>query len=256
MGVIGFRAAAPAAARNSLGQETSNRRRKVLGPLLGVLALAAAVGRAEAGVEVPFPTLPPQDGAYVTPSEVHACFAAYGYCLVRGSHFGFDLPEVIFPPEGQHERFRSTFSAQIFTDIGGSPGVPVGPLSLTGPVEVTIFGRTFPTELGTFATEMTALDLSGDFAGHSVAIRGDPDQRSMGQTSLTDIGGGLFRIDSFFDVFAQLSIDGGPFVGPDSGLPTRVDLVPEPGSLGLLGAGLVLLALRRKRSVGKFYSGI
>jgi hypothetical protein len=40
-------------------------------------------------------------------------------------------------------------------------------------------------------------------------IRESPTLPSLGQTSITDLGGGLYQIDSFFDVFTELSIDGG-----------------------------------------------
>ena len=48
---------------------------------------------------------------------------------------------------------------------------------------------------------------------------------SPGRTTITDIGGGLYQIDSFFDVFTELSIDGGAFQ-PQTNPAGRMDLVP------------------------------
>ena len=76
----------------------------------------------------------------------------------------------------------------------------------------------------------------------SIQIRESPPQPSQGQTSVTALGGGLYQIDSFFDVFVELSVEGGPFqpsLGPpsrmvlervsDGGVPLPTsDLPPEP----------------------------
>ena len=72
---------------------------------------------------------------------------------------------------------------------------------------------------------------------------------SLGKTSITDLGGGLYKIDSFFDVFTELSIDGGATWTPSVGPPVHFELggpVPEPTALGLLGLSL-LGAMRRSR---------
>jgi hypothetical protein len=54
------------------------------------------------------------------------------------------------------------------------------------------------------------MSLLGDIPGvGTVEIRESPAIASEGQTIITDIGGGLYHIDSFFDVFTELSVDGG-----------------------------------------------
>jgi len=58
-----------------------------------------------------------------------------------------------------------------------------------------------------FDTEMLQLDLSG--GGLPVRIRESPTLQSLGGTNQRDLGGGQYRIDSFFDVFTELSLDGG-----------------------------------------------
>ncbi len=105
-----------------------------------------------------------------------------------------------------------------------------------------------------FETEMLQMNLTGGTLPPGFIIREDPDMPSLGVTTIREVPGGLFRIDSFFDIFVELSIDGGnSWIDAQNG-PGRVVLhdnyVPEPGSLTLLGAGLTAgcLLLRRRRT--------
>jgi hypothetical protein len=101
--------------------------------------------------------------------------------------------------------------------------------------------------IGTFNTEMLSMDLAGTSAYGPYMIRESPTLASTGQTTITDIGGGLYHIDSFFDVFTELSLDGGATWIPDSAGPERLTLMPEPGSMMMLVLFGGVLAIRRAR---------
>jgi hypothetical protein len=90
--------------------------------------------------------------------------------------------------------------------------------------------------------------LQLDLAAPGLRLRESPTRASTGQASSTDEGGGQIRIDSFFDVFAELSLDNGTTWLPATD-PLHLTLqrkIPEPGSLALAGLALLLLARKRK----------
>jgi hypothetical protein len=189
------------------------------------------------------PLVPPTDGVYLSPQDVHA-----QYDVVPGlqvilkdiQHTGFT--NIVRTPVigGTNETFDSIVLGNVSINGG-----PFNAISLFGPVQVFLFGYN-PGDTGTFDTEMLSMSLQS--VGGSVMIQESPTQQSKGKTTITDQGGGLFRIDSFFDVFTELSLDGGNnwVASVDK---TRVDLGNTPlpaawllfvsalGALGLLGWG-------------------
>jgi hypothetical protein len=124
----------------------------------------------------------------------------------------------------------------------------LGSVALSGTVDFTVSGRTNNSELGTFATQLTALDLTGSGGGHSFELMLDPTKTSTGQTTISPSGGD-FRVSSFFDVFVELSIDGGTPVPDVASRHITLESVPEPGTAGLAFLGLtVLISVSRRKA--------
>jgi len=90
---------------------------------------------------------------------------------------------------------------------------------------MTRFDRVLtPVEPQTFDTEMLQLDLMGGLPG-GVLMRESPTMPSQGRTTIEQVPGGQHRIDSFFDIFIEISIDGGMTWNPPSA-PYRTASVP------------------------------
>lgn len=206
-------------------------------------AVAATIPIAWAGVIQPTPSLPPTSGAYTTGT---LCVAlGPGVCIVGASLHGFTGTTSIFDNSGQSIDSSITLSADVYTDAGNMPGSLIGPVMLAGPIGILYAGRTSDTELGTFSSSLTELDLMGSFNGHTIEIILNPQSTSSGPTTVAPSGSN-FQVSSFFDVFTEISLDGGGFIpGPER----RFTLTPEPGSITLLAVGMagVIGKLRRRR---------
>jgi hypothetical protein len=201
-----------------------------------VLALGQAPARADV---IQLTTiLPPPTGAYTLPSFV--CITAVCFSNIVVS--GFVNTSDVFAGGNEMVDTNAVFVADVFQNHLGSPGASLGPLSTPGTMNFTYFDRTDPGQLGTFRAAITNFDFMGTFNAHPFEFRQNPDMVSVGETTITQAGGGReFRVTSFFDVFAELSLNNGPFVpGPERAF--TLTTVPEPASMQLVLCGLIGLA--------------
>jgi len=235
-------------------------------PVLALAALAAAftIGDASASFVTTIPSLPPTtgtqpwaDGVYRTADQVHAEFPGLTVDVAWHTEFReIQRHPSQTNPADEVETFLSTVIAYV-TPTGG----PTTPVIFPAPVTTEVFGKT-GNVTGTFQTEMLSMDLQiPPMPGlPPVSLRESPTLASTGQTSITDIGGGLYAIDSFFDIFLEISYDGGQSWLPQ--LPsastgqafTHVVLqdaspVPVPAAAWLFGSGLAgLFAWGRRKA--------
>lgn len=120
--------------------------------------------------------------------------------------------------------------------------------------ELTSTG-TDATGLDTYDTEMLSMDLQGGTLPGGVMIRESPTKQSLGKTAIRE-SPTLVHINSFFDVFTELSVDGGQSWVRSTDSAGNVDsnrmtlegsAVPEPASMAALGFGVVALIKRRRK---------
>jgi hypothetical protein len=154
------------------------------------------------------------------------------------------------PPLGSPPATIDSFF-DVFTEVSLDGGQTWMPETATAIARI----RESPTLPSLYDTEMLQLDISGGTLPAGAMIRESPTKASLGQTSVTDIGGGQYRIGSFFDIFTELSVDGGQTWAPatvtgggGAGGSLRVVATPEPGTFALLGIGAIgLLAYGWRR---------
>jgi hypothetical protein len=206
-----------------------------------LLTMVIFTAPALAGAILTTPDLPPSDGdpllGYVGPAS--AVF--FGGVSVSDS-FLSQFVGISRNPVGPDEMQNFGATLTLMMDGGGGPVL----ITLTGPVTTIAYGKVSNTT-GMFDTEIIEMSLTGDIGGIPVEMRESPSLGSLGQTTIDDIGGGLYHIDSFFDVFTELSINGGPFdLQADEPLHMELARLPEPATLSLLALGGIAM-LRRKR---------
>jgi hypothetical protein len=212
---------------------------------LALTLVSGAVSPLYAGVITTGDCLPPVDPNDAYLGLYHRYEGGIGtLVLASSSHSSF--VSCASPPAfgTTTDTFGSTVSGDLFLN-----GVFFGAFSssATTTVDVTFAGMLGPTRF--FDTEMLQLDISGG----GLMIRESPTLHSTGKTTITDLGAGRFLIDSFFDVFTELSLDGGqtwiPSSGPGPGGSTTMTLttVPEPMSLLLVATGLGVGCTRMRR---------
>jgi len=215
--------------------------------LVGLVALLGTSPVAW-GVITSNPDLPPDTGVYVSPQQVCAEYVGQDLQVI--------VMNIVFDPVAEtavrtqvvgvneQEVFNSICTADFMIYIADSS---IGPTAteLTGSTTTITYNK-WGVTTGTFDAEIVWMALSGQVSGIPFLIRENPVLSSAGQTGITDLGGGMYNIESFFDVFTELSVDGGEnwISSTDS---FRMELVPEPTTIGLLGLGS--LALLRKRRV-------
>jgi hypothetical protein len=183
--------------------------------LVGIFIMAPGAGwpcMAEDPVILPDPNLPPESDPPDC-DDLISLYAGKGQLLLYDI-FPFtctmsDIRHRCFTEVNRQtvgsdeiETFDSIWDAVM--DFGSGPVL----VSLIGPVATKTVGKALSTT-GTFDAEIVSMSLSGNAGEFTIILREDPVRASLGRTAITDLGGGLYQIESFFDVLTELSVDGG-----------------------------------------------
>ena len=217
------------------------RRMAVVAVIAAGAVTAAAATPSRASVISSTPTLPLLGTPYVITSG--NCFTDLGVCIDGGITTLTSPSSSSFDVSGQHITSAADFSGTV-TDLSHVPLVPV---TLSGTVEQLVQGRTSSTDTGSWTTDLVSVSLFGTLLGDTVTVTLDPGQTSSGTTAITALGPNQFRIDSFFDVFVELSL-AGPITLTTTLGPIHVEAVPEPSSIAVIATALfAMLALFRRR---------
>ena len=107
-----------------------------------------------------------------------------------------------------------------YVDVDPQPASPVSipPIGTAGFFRVRTGGPGFTF----YDTELLQLDISGGGLPPNMRIRESPTLPSTGKTAISPNSAGGFTIDSFFDVFTELSTDNGVSWQASTGAPPRM----------------------------------
>ena len=177
------------------------------------------------GIVTPSPDLPPTDGGYRSPQAIYAVYTGAERSIVLQDtlHRPLTEPAPVITNVGPDE--HQSFQSLLLTNVVVTPlfSEPVQ-VEFAGWVQTIAQGKAGHT-VGSFDAEIVSMHLQGEIPGvESSEIRESITLASGGHTDITDIGGGLYRIESFFDVFTELSVDGGVTWMPSTDS-VRVELV-------------------------------
>lgn len=121
------------------------------------------------------------------------------------------------------------------------------PFSLKGRMQKKVFGRTDPKQTGKFDMEIKESKFQDISAPGEAILVSLTASGADARVEIREVDNGQFLFDSFFDVFAELSLNGGDPVPGDG--PARFRLVPEPASVAMLALGLMGLAVNARRHI-------
>jgi hypothetical protein len=221
----------------------------------GVALAGALPGSAQASVITPTASLPLVGVPYVSPGAGAGCFTVVTACVNPGPFIQTSVVSDMFSVAGQEIMANVTYDATL-TPVGGT--TIIGSVALTGTVDETVLGRTSNGETGSFTVDITGLTLSGPLSlpsepllnGKTLTVDLNTSDTSSGTTTITP-DGSEFRINSFFDVFADITLDLSPLPSPSTSVgPILLIAVPEPSTwaMMLIGfAGLAFAAIRRAK---------
>ncbi len=155
------------------------------------------------------PNLPALDGQYVSPAAYQAVYAN-GIIIKDISHSHFTQA---FPPPPPGETHIESFGSQVSFMVSTNGGTTFNPVIAPAYVLVADASATDSGNTRYFDTEMVALDISGGTLPPGMMVRESPTKQSLGQTSIQTVSGG-YQTSSFFDIFTEVSLDGGATWSP------------------------------------------
>ncbi|MGA2624788.1 MAG: SdrD B-like domain-containing protein [Bacteroidota bacterium] len=185
--------------------------------------------------DVDFQTPPPQG----TPPPTWSNGMSYQWTMLSRPA-GSSSARLALPTLGTQQVYDTDVDCDMQISFGA--GLPMTDLHLTGHETVRMSHSSDNGQERDFDQEMLALDLSGNLgSAGTVMLRESPSKASLGRHTVTPNGSG-FRISSFFDVYTEISLDGGvTWSASNDSVRLEQQLLAPPapsGALSSSGGGL------------------
>ncbi len=191
------------------------RRRLLAFALASTSALAACSGgdpsptQSSSGIIVADVFLPVA-GAVYRGADSHR-FLDESVTLFCGTHGIFTSS--IEPPSAVGQSVLSNYLATFVGELVLGPPVARTPVTHTLNVQAQMAERITLSETRgasqIFDTELVAFELSGSSMPENIVVRESSDLVSTGVTTITAVSGGVNRVESHYDVWLEISLDGG-----------------------------------------------
>src|SRR5262249_37737481 len=159
--------------------------------------------------------LPPPNDVYISPALYHQLYQQG--IVIKDIRHSFFTHSQLPPQPGQTQVHQ--FDSQVDVQLSTDGGQTYHPARVPGAVTIEATGDGG----GDYDTETTQVDLAGGDFG-SLRIRESPTLPSRGGTKIELQSDGTYRIHSFFDVFTELSTDGGQSWSAALSGPAHVEL--------------------------------
>jgi uncharacterized repeat protein (TIGR01451 family) len=166
----------------------------------------------------PTQLLPAPNDAYVSPAQWHALYGQ-GIVIKNVSHKFFTGS--LLPPTSGVTNIHS-FNSILDLDISTDGGNTFQSVRANAPVQVSVANASASTDNPLYDTEMTSLNLTG--LPNGIMVRESPTLPSRGMTQINSQSDGTFKVNSFFDIFTELSLDGGATWSPATNGAIRMQL--------------------------------
>ena len=171
----------------------------------------------------PNPNIPPTNGQYISPKQWHALYAN-GIIISNVTHKRF-LANLPPPPPRSTNTHNFGSLVTLLIKLPGGQSFQQMTANADCVVSVRNSGQQGTEQV--FQTEMLSLNLSGGTMPAGLMVRESPTRQSTGETRYSNTAGG-YRIASFFDIFTEVSMDGGISWSPASD-PAYMELHIDPG---------------------------
>ncbi|MDB6035833.1 MAG: exported protein of unknown function, partial [Verrucomicrobiales bacterium] len=169
--------------------------------------------------------LPPLQGQYISGPPWFSAYAN-GIIISNISQNLFTQSQPPPPPSGsQIQQFSSSISMMLSLNGGQS----WSPVTAVANAAVQLASSMDANGTRFFNTEMLTLNIGGGTLPQGVLFRESPSKASLGRTSLkTNPASGQTLMESFFDIFTEVTVDGGQNWNAAVTIPGTVGVTPNP----------------------------